>query len=137
MKKDKTVIAAEMAVSAKRTEIEEAQKIVSTLESELMELLKNVRHAQEQIDKNLPFCNLVTKSWINQRVKSVEKVSILRQTNTGRLVVKRVGETSESCEHTFKYCKNLGSFVYLGKSRDFSDSRVLEDVPAYLIPKAM
>lgn len=136
MKKDKTVIAAELAVKAKREEIEEVQKTVAMLESELRGLVKSVRYAQEQIDRALPLCKLVTKAWRSGNVKSVEEVAILRQTKTGRLVVKRIGDTFDGCELSFKFSSHSGRFVPVEKSEFASNVRTLEDVPDQLMPKA-
>lgn len=135
MKKDKKVIAAELAVKAKREEIEQTQERVKLLESELKGLIQSVRHAQAEIDKLLPSCKLVTKDWYGGNVKSVEKVAILRRTKTGRLVVKRIGDTSEGCEYVFKYCEYSGCFKPLERPHRFSDIRALAGVPDEFMPK--
>lgn len=133
MKKPKTVIDAEAALSAKAAEVTAAKEALKRLEAEHSAAYAAVRHAQTEADAALPQCRLVRVRWRSGNQEDMGCVAILRRTPGGMLVVRRVGEPYGH-EYKFKWAEYAGKYRQAEKGGYTDDTRELRDVPAEWLP---
>jgi hypothetical protein len=136
MSKTTPLTEAKAAAERKKAELDLAEKDVTRIRAELGECHKAIRAAQEAEDEKLPQCVSVVKAWRGGEIRESIRCVILRQTPTGRLVVRRFGDATWG-ESRFKLSKHAGVFVEDVKhSSIIGDSRELRNVPAEFMPKA-
>lgn len=129
-KKPDAVAAAKAITEAKRLELEAARENVKRLENELGESLREERVARENADSAMPQCRMVRTSRSSTQEADVCRVVILRQTPSGILVTRAVGDTGE-VEYKFKRSQYSGKFIQAERRSTFSFyQRELRDVPA-------
>lgn len=136
MKKNAAVIAAELMVDKKKIAVKEAKEQLVIAELELSQSIADVRSAQESADAALPKCKLEFSGYYSGKAVSVVEMVILRQTKTGRLVVRRFGETINGCEEDFKFCEYSGAFIPVARTGASGVVKKLIEVPAKFIPKS-
>ncbi len=134
MKKPKTVIEAEAALSAKAAEVTAAKETLKRLEAEHAAAYAAVRQAQTDADASLPQCDMVRVRRYGGKEEDCGRFVILRRTPGGLLVVRRVGE--QGGESKFKLSQHRGLYVQAEKVRWASDTRELRNVPAEYLPSA-
>lgn len=133
MKKPKTVIEAEAALSYKAEELTAAKDALKRLEAEYGAAHAAVRHAQTEADAELPQCRMVRVRWRSGTDDDMSRVVILRRTPSGMLVVRNVG--TSGCEYKFKWSERPGKYRQAEKVIGFTDSiRELRDVPVEYLP---
>lgn len=133
MKKPKTVIDAEAALTAKAAEVAATRETLKRLEAEHAECSHAVRNAMIQADAGLPQCRLVYMPWRGGAERDGERLVILRRTPGGMLIARRVGDAS-GCEFRFKLSEHAGKYRQAEKGSWTSDTRELRDVPAEYLP---
>ena len=134
MKKPKSLIEAEKARDEKQAEMKAAEQVAGQLKVEYLAALNAVTAAQVDADSSLPQCELWSVSRHTGSASLSSKLVIVRQTPTGILIVRRVGEQSGATkQYEFsKYCE-----VFRPKKQsDYysSASFELRNVPAQFIP---
>jgi hypothetical protein len=134
VKKPKTVIEAEAALSAKAAEVTAAKETLKRLEAEHAAAYAAVRQAQTDADASLPQCDMVRVRRYGGKEEDCGRFVILRRTPGGLLVVRRVGE--QGGESKFKLYQHRGLYVQAEKVRWASDTRELRNVPAEYLPSA-
>ena len=133
MKKPKTVVDAEVLLTAKKAEVDAANEALKRLESELQDAYAAVRKAQAEADACLPQCNLVGLHWRTGVEASGTRVVIMRRTPGGMLVVRYAGDPIGS-EYKFKWSEHSGKYRQAEKSSYAGKTRELRDVPAEYLP---
>lgn len=134
MKKPKTVIEAEAALSAKAAEVTAAKETLKRLEAEHAAAYAAVRQAQTDADASLPQCDMVRVRRYGGKEEDCGRFVILRRTPGGLLVVRRVGE--QGGESKFKLSQHRGLYVQAEKVSWASDTCELRNVPAEYLPSA-
>jgi hypothetical protein len=109
VKKPKTVIAAEAALSAKAAEVAAARDALKRLEAEHGAAYAAVRQAQTDADAALPQCRVVRVRWRNGNEEDAGRVVIVRRTPGGVLVVRHVGAPAGH-EYKFKWSEHSHKF---------------------------
>ncbi len=135
MKKPKTVIEAEAALSAKAAEVTTAKETLKRLEAEHAAAYATVRQAQTEADASLPQCSMVRVRRYGGKEEDCGRFVIVRRTPGGLLVVRRVGD-SEGGESKFKLSQHRGLYVQAEKASWASDTRELRAVPTEYLPSA-
>ena len=135
MKKPKTVIEAEAALSAKAAEVTAAKETLKRLEAEHSAACAAVRQAQTDADANLPQCGMVRVRRYGGKDEDCGRFVIVRRTPGGMLVVRRVGDASGN-ESKFKFSPHRALYVQAEKTSWAIDHRELRDVPSEYLPSA-
>jgi hypothetical protein len=133
MKKTKTVVDAEIVVSAKAVEVAAAKETLKRLEHEHWEALEAVRKAQTDVDASLPQCRIVRASGFSGAEVGGARVVIVRRTPGGMLVVRHVGNT-DGYEYKFKWVEHAGNYRRVTTERWASSFDELRDVPDAYLP---
>lgn len=131
MKKQKTVIDAEVALSAKEADVAAAKEALKRAEDELSAAYAAVRQAQTDADAGLPQCRMVRVRWRSGKEEGGANYVIVRRTPGGMLVVRRVGGGHEL---KFKWAEHSGKFWQAEKAGLAMDTNELRDVPAEYLP---
>ena len=132
MKKPKAVIEAEKARDEKLAEMKAAKQVVERLSSEYLAAINAVTAAQVEADSSLPQCELWSISRGGITVIASKQV-IVRQTPTGILVLRRVGESAEATTQ-YEFSKFSGVFRPKKRISYLSVTYELRNVPAQFIP---
>jgi hypothetical protein len=135
VKKPKTVIEAEAALSAKAAEAAAARDTLKRLEAEHGAAYAAVRQAQTEADVALPQCRMVLVRWRSGNEEDVGRVVIVRRTPGGMLVVRHVGAPAGH-EYKFKWSEHSHKFRQAERGGYTSDTSELRDVPAEYQPSA-
>jgi hypothetical protein len=135
VKKPKTVIDAENALSAKAAEVVAAKETLKRLEAEHGAAYAAVRQAQTDADAALPQCRMVRVRWRSGDEEDAGRVVIVRRTPAGMLVVRHVGAPAGH-EYKFKWSEHSHKFRQAERGGYTSDTRELRDVPAEYQPSA-
>lgn len=136
MKKPKTVIEAEAALSAKAAEVTAATETLKRLKAEHAAAYAAVRQAQTEADASLPQCSMVRVRRYSGKEEDCGRYVIVRRTPGGLLVVRRVGDADCGGESKFKLSQHRGLYVQAEKTSWSNDTRELRDVPAECLPSA-
>ncbi len=136
MKKPKTVIEAEAALSAKAAEVAAARDTLKRLEAEHGAAYAAVRQAQTEADAALPQCRMVrVRRWRSGNEEDAGRVVIVRRTPGGMLVVRHVGAPAGH-EYKFKWSEHSHKFRKAERVGYTIDTSELRDVPAEYLPSA-
>lgn len=132
-KQPSAVELAQAFAAQKNSEVKAAREALRALEAEVMVAYVAVRKAQEAEDAHLPQCRIVTVM-SGGRVSEFGPVVILRKTNAGLLVTRRVGGPGASA-FKFKWHEHSGKFRQAEKQSPYAYAhRELRDVPAEYMP---
>lgn len=134
MKKPKTVIDAEAALSAKAAEVTAAKEALRRLEAEHGAAHFALIDAQTAADASLPQCRVVCVRRYGGAEEGGALHVILRRTPGGMLVVRRVGDAT-GVEWKFKWALHANVFRQAEKAGWFSDWSELREVPAAYMPQ--
>jgi hypothetical protein len=134
MKKSKTVIDAETALSAKTAEVAAAKETLKRLESELGMAYDAVRTAQTEADASMPQCRVVCINRYSGGEEDILRAVIVRRTPGGMLVVRQIGYLGGT-EYKFKWLQHRALYTQAEKGSWSSNPRELRDVSAAYLPQ--
>lgn len=131
-KKPDAVLAAEAKEREAHEALAAAREALGNAENNYHAAVLVTREARFVADAEFPQCRLVSIGWRNDRETEVGRVVIVRQTPTGMLVTRRVGD---DVEQRFKFSKYRGVYVDARKSGGYLSTRFeLRDIPNEWMP---